>query len=147
MPNVASSMACSELRLLHFETNAWTSNINAPPIYNAGMQVCKISPTVISLSPFAVVQFAPLAANVSVGGRISASNGNGIRNVIVSLTESDGNTRTVRTGAFGYYRFDEVEVGETYIISVRAKRFTFAQSSQVLNVSEDSANVDFVAQE
>lgn len=145
--NVASSWVCSELRLLHFETNVWTSNINGTPSYNAGMQTCTISQTVTSLSPFAVVQFAPLAANVSIGGRISASNSNSIRNVVVTLTDSDGNTRTVRTGAFGYYRFDEVEVGRTYNISVRAKRFTFAQSSQVLNVGEALANVDFVAQE
>ncbi|HMS41682.1 MAG TPA: carboxypeptidase-like regulatory domain-containing protein [Pyrinomonadaceae bacterium] len=82
-----------------------------------------------------------------VSGPISAANSSGIRNVFVSLTDSDRNTRTVRTGAFGYYRFDEVEVGGMYIISVRAKRFTFAQSLQVLNVGEVLANVDFVAGE
>lgn len=91
--------------------------------------------------------FGPTAANVSIGGRISAFDGNGIRNVIVTLTDSNGNTRTARSTTFGYYHFDEVESGETYIISVTSKRFTFNQSSQILTVNDELTNVNFIAQE
>lgn len=89
--------------------------------------------------------FGPTAANVSISGRISAFDGNGIRNVIVTLTDANGNTRTTRSSAFGYYQFDEVESGETYVISVVSKRFTFAQSSQILTVNDELTNVDFIA--
>lgn len=89
--------------------------------------------------------FGPTAANVSISGRISAFDGNGIRNVIVTLTDSNGNTRTTRSSAFGYYQFDEVESGETYVISVVSKRFTFSQSSQILTVNDELTSVDFIA--
>ncbi|CAN5422147.1 hypothetical protein BH10ACI1_BH10ACI1_08370 [soil metagenome] len=52
-----------------------------------------------------------------------------------------------RSSAFGYFQFDDVEVGETYIISVALKRFTFIQPSRVLSITDELTNVDFVAQE
>ncbi len=90
--------------------------------------------------------FAPLAANVSVSGRVSTANGNGLRNAIVNLTDSNGNSRSVRTGSFGYYSFDDVEVGATYTVNVAAKRFTFAIPTQVITVKDSIADVDFTAE-
>ena len=100
-----------------------------------------------SVQQFAMQILAPTAANVSVSGRISAANGNGIRNIIVTLTDTNGNTLTTRTGSFGYFRFDEIGVGETYIISVSSKRFTFIQPSRVISVNDELTNIDFIAQE
>jgi uncharacterized protein (DUF2141 family) len=45
-------------------------------------------------------------------------------NVIITITDSSGAIRTTSTTTFGYYRFDDVQAGETYIISARGKRFT-----------------------
>ncbi len=87
---------------------------------------------------------APTAANVSVSGRVLTSNGNGLRNAIVILTDSNGNSRNVRTGSFGYYSFDEVEVGATYIVAVRSKRFTF--TPQIVSVNDNIGDLDFTAQ-
>ncbi len=100
---------------------------------------------------FAVARYQneliPSAATVSVSGKATTANGNGIRNVIVTLIVPNGNILTTRTSTFGYFRFDEIAVGETYIISVNSKRFTFNPSSQILSVNEELTNVDFVAQE
>lgn len=90
---------------------------------------------------------APTAANVSISGRVLTGNGNGLTNAQVMLTDVNGNSRTIVTGSFGYYRFDDVRVGETYIISVASKRFLFTPSSRVLNVTDELTDVDFVAQE
>jgi hypothetical protein len=49
-----------------------------------------------------------------------------LRNAIVLLTDSQGVTRKVVTGSFGYYSFDKVTVGETYVIQVTSKRYVFA---------------------
>ena len=49
------------------------------------------------------------------------------------------------TGSFGYYRFEDVAAGETYIITAVSKRFTFTQSSQVLNINEDTEGINFLA--
>lgn len=92
-------------------------------------------------------EFIPTAATVSVSGRILTSDGNGVRNVIVTLTAPNGNTLTTRTSSFGYFRFDNIAVGETYVISVASKRFTFNPSTQILSVNEELTNIDFVAEE
>ncbi len=86
-----------------------------------------------------------LAAEVSVGGRITAANGQNIRNVVISLTESNGQTRTTRTNAFGYYNFDGIEVGQNVTLTVNSKRYTFANPTQVISVNENVAGVDFTA--
>ncbi len=88
---------------------------------------------------------SPTAASVSVGGRVQASDGRGIRNVIISLTAADGTTRFARTGSFGYYNFDEVESGQTVTISVQSKRFTFDQSTRIIKIDDAVDDLDFSA--
>ena len=87
----------------------------------------------------------PSAANVSVSGRILTADGRGISRARVTLTDAWGNTRTAITSPFGYYKFDEVPVGETCIVSVAHKRYIFNPDTQVLNVFEDLSGVDFTA--
>jgi hypothetical protein len=45
----------------------------------------------------------------------------------------------------GYYRFDEIETGQTVTVSVSSKRFTFANPTRILNVAEAVEDVDFTA--
>ena len=89
---------------------------------------------------YRLIVLAPTAASVSVSGRVLV-NDRGLRNAFVTLTDQNGNTRTVRSSSFGYYRFDEVEVGQTYIVSVRSKRYQFAP--QVVSVSEELSELNF----
>lgn len=88
---------------------------------------------------------APTAANASVSGRVLTASGNGIRNAIVSLTSFNGDVQITQTGAFGYYRFSEVPVGETYILTVTSKRFTFSQATIIITVNDEVADANFVA--
>jgi hypothetical protein len=46
------------------------------------------------------------------------------------------------TNAFGYYRFDDVMAGETYVFDVQSKRYVFP--TQVLFVAEGHADLNFV---
>ncbi len=66
-------------------------------------------------------------------------------NVRLTLTDSSGEVRTATTTAFGYYRFDAVQAGETYILSASGKRYTFSQPVQVLSINEDTEAVNFIA--
>lgn len=84
----------------------------------------------------------PTAASVTVSGRVSANN-RGAANVRVIITGADGQTRTALTNSFGYYRFDDVPAGATYVFQARHKRFEFAP--QVLSVSEEVNNLNFTA--
>lgn len=89
---------------------------------------------------------APNAALVSISGRVTAIDGTGIRNVRLSLTSSRGDVRTIQTGSFGYFRFDEIEVGQICILQISSKRFTFANPTRILNVQEEIADANFVAE-
>ncbi len=86
-----------------------------------------------------------LAAEVPIGGRITTANGNGIRNVAVSLTEANGTIRTVRTNAFGYYKFEQIEVGQNVTLTVNAKRYTFTNPTRIISVTEELGEVDWTA--
>lgn len=87
---------------------------------------------------------APTAANVAAGGRVTTATGKGIRNVQVTITFPNGETRATVSGASGYYRFTDVPAGETYVFSVSAKRYTFVNNVQIRNISENTEDIDFV---
>lgn len=84
------------------------------------------------------------AAAVSVSGRVMTTSGSGISSVMILMTDSNGNVRTTVTDASGYYNFTDVPAGDTYIVTARGKRYTFAQPSQVLSVSDDATEVNFI---
>jgi hypothetical protein len=91
--------------------------------------------------------FAPTAAEVSVSGRITAADGRGIRNVRVTVTDMNGQTRMTISSSFGYFRFDDLPVGETYIFTVHSKRFQFAQPTRIITLSDAIEDLNFIALE
>lgn len=86
---------------------------------------------------------APTAANASVSGRVLTPDGRGLINAVVIMTDVGGTTRTAITGSFGYFRFDDVEAGQTHIVSVRSKSYSFAP--QIITVMEDLTELNFTA--
>lgn len=88
---------------------------------------------------------APAGAMVSVSGRVKTARGSGIRNVVVTLTDPSGAFRITRTGTFGYFRFDGVEVGGTYIFSIASKRYEFSQPTILRIVQEEITDLEFIA--
>lgn len=98
---------------------------------------------------FRGVVFAPqasTAAGVGISGRVMTADGRGITNAIVTIT---GNAlaapRTVITGRRGTYMFDDLEPGETYIVTVRSRRFMFSNPSQVISIVDNVTDADFIA--
>ncbi len=63
---------------------------------------------------------------------------------VLTLTISNGETRAALINAFGYYRFDEVAAGETYILNAYSIRFSL--SPQVVSVTEELTELNFMAQ-
>ncbi|MBA2606059.1 MAG: carboxypeptidase regulatory-like domain-containing protein, partial [Acidobacteria bacterium] len=90
------------------------------------------------------VQMVTTAATVSVSGRVLSSRGRGVSNAVVHLTNQKGEIQTARTNRSGYYTFQELEAGETYIFNVYAKRYQF--NVQVMTLTEDLAELNFTAQ-
>ncbi len=90
---------------------------------------------------------APTAVNASISGRILTADGSGIRNAIISLTTaSTGEIRSVHSKSFGYYKFEEIRVGEIYILRIVSKRFTFEPDTRVVTMLDELTDVDFMAQ-
>ena len=85
----------------------------------------------------------PSAANVTVGGRIQNSQGRGVYNAKVEITDENGAVRATRTNSFGFYQFDEVLAGQTYVFNVRHKTYQF--DTQVITVMDELQNIDFTA--
>ena len=89
---------------------------------------------------------SPTAAAAIVGGRVVRGDNIGIANVIVTLI---GGTMTapriVRTNPFGNFRFDGVEAGQFYIVTVQHKRYGFGQNSQGFSLTENLTNLVFRA--
>jgi len=85
----------------------------------------------------------PLAAGVSISGRVITSEGRGVRNARVSLTDHLGESRFVLTGPRGEFEFTDVPTGATYVVTVAARRFTF--EPQVISVNDSISDLVFTA--
>ncbi len=107
--------------------------------------------TITGLSSFSrwtiAEAFAPTAAPVNIGGRVTPSAGvSGPPDVRVMITGSDLPAgRIVTTSSFGYYQFENLPPG-TYVLTVAAKQYTFAVPSRVVSAQDSIADVDFIAE-
>jgi hypothetical protein len=82
---------------------------------------------------------APTAAAVSISGRVVTPQELGLTNAIITLTDRQGNSRIVRTRKLGSFRFVDLMAGETYILAVTSRRYSYAP--QVITVSEDNTEL------
>lgn len=96
-------------------------------------------------SGFWTPSFVPTAATTTISGRVRTAT-EGIRGAVVTLTDASGVARQTQTGAFGYFRFENVAVGETYIVTVHSKRFAFSEPTRVISVFETITDLDFIAE-
>lgn len=85
----------------------------------------------------------PTAASATVSGRVLTAFGRGIPNTRVEMTDSNGQVRYAMTNPFGYYRFQDISVGATYIFSVTGKKHRF--SPKVVTLTNQIADLNFVA--
>lgn len=121
----------------------WNGSVGMVPSFILDAANNRISASSISVfSDWAVGNIAPTAAGVSISGRVTLGDGRGLRNAGLILTDRFGKQRRVITSAFGFYRFDDVPSGETYVIAVSSRRFQFAP--RVVTVSNDLTDINFV---
>jgi hypothetical protein len=86
------------------------------------------------------------AANAAISGRVTTADGRGIRNAKVTITgDSLPQMRVASTSSFGYFTFDGLQTGQTYVVTVNSKRYTFSVPSHVVSLIDNVVDVDFVA--
>ncbi len=86
---------------------------------------------------------APTAATATIGGRVTAGGRRGVSGAVVRLTDQNGVIRTAPTDLRGYFRFEDVAVGETYVLSVFSKQYQF--TPQIISVNENITDLNFTA--
>jgi len=87
---------------------------------------------------------APTAAQVTISGRIMSAKGAALRGAVVKLMDDAGRVRSTVTNAFGYYSFDRVEAGRSFVIGAAAKRYNF--TSKLITVSDTLGDLNMVAE-
>lgn len=75
----------------------------------------------------------PTAAGVEVSGRVLTPEGRGLTNARVTLTDLNGVSQTFVTGRNGSFVFADVAVGQTCVISVGSRRYSFTPRAIEIN--------------
>lgn len=99
----------------------------------------------IGVNNVIITPFAPSAATANVGGQVFSPYGRPLANASLILSDTAGNTHIARTDVFGFYNFEEVAVGENYVLEIRSRRFVFPQPTQIISVNEDINSLNFYA--
>ncbi len=88
------------------------------------------------------------AAYTSVGGRVADGFGQGVSRARLTITDvNTGETQTAVTNSLGYYRFDELTVGEFYVVTVSHRKFTFVENNHSFVLNDAIENLDFTSLE
>lgn len=88
---------------------------------------------------------APTAAGVSLSGSVMDANGRAIRGAVITVQGSDGVARTFATNSFGHFQAEGLMAGESYVVSVSARRHSFADAVRVVNMQDSISGFDFRA--
>ena len=81
------------------------------------------------------------AAYAEVSGRVLTSEGRGLTNAKVLITDEHGDSRSVVTGRLGTFAFADVEVGHTYVLSIGSRRFIYAP--KIIQVTDNISGIEF----
>ena len=72
------------------------------------------------------IEVGPTAASAMLAGRVQIDSGKFSRPVMVTILNTRTlETQTVRTNRLGYYEFADLTVGDTYVVTVQGKGYSF----------------------
>ncbi len=90
------------------------------------------------------VELSAAAPNqAELNGRLVTAFGTGLANTRVTLTDTNGQSRSILSNGAGVYRFGALQVGQTYTVSVEAGNHSFAPLT--VSVTGQSVTADMVA--
>lgn len=97
----------------------------------------------MAIDDVTVRKLAVTAAGVSVSGRVLSAAGYGIPRARVTLAGPDNRIRTTIASDLGYFSFEDVEVGNTYVLSASRKGHRF--SPVLLTVMDEVTDAELVS--
>jgi hypothetical protein len=81
----------------------------------------------------------------TINGRVLTGYGEGVRNAQVTVTDTNGEVRTVRTNASGLFTVSGLRAGQTYTITVTTRGHSFAP--QVVAMDDKPVAIDIIEQQ
>ena len=97
-----------------------------------------------SLTADGLVELSAAAPNqAEINGKLLTAMGQGVANARVVLTDLNGQSRSILSNGFGYYRFGGLQVGQTYTISVDSRHLSFTPLT--ISVTSQAVNTDIIA--
>ncbi|HQU91213.1 MAG TPA: choice-of-anchor Q domain-containing protein [Pyrinomonadaceae bacterium] len=85
------------------------------------------------------------AASASISGRVLTTHGRGVSGVVITVQGTNGVSKTAVTNTLGYYKFNDLQTGELFVVTAKSKRYTFEQPVQVVNLGDSIAGLNFRA--
>ncbi|HQU82835.1 MAG TPA: choice-of-anchor Q domain-containing protein, partial [Pyrinomonadaceae bacterium] len=120
-------------------------SINGQPtaagVFNFSITVFPFAGGFTSTTDYQLQVVPTTAANAEVGGKVLTADGRGISRALVTMTDANGNTKSMRTNSFGYFKFEDVHTGETYVFHVLTKGYNF--TPQIVTVNENISELNF----
>ena len=115
-----------------------------PLPFASGFAIGICNPWYLATGGRSVMTAALNNSSFDISGRVMTTGGRGIGNAWVTMTDTNGIERIATTSAFGHFRFAAVAGGQSYTVTVRAKRYQFTPRS--IQVNHALSNVDFISQ-
>lgn len=88
---------------------------------------------------------SPTAGLATISGRVVTQTGQGISLSRLTLTDMEGHGVSIRPSSMGYFRFENVESGRSYVLSIASKQYSFAPQAILIDVGADVTDVIFTA--
>ena len=90
-------------------------------------------------------QLAPTAGEATISGSVILSNGRALKNTRVVLQDAAATEfRVATTNEFGQYTFENVQVGDFYVLSIENTRYHFPNSPLAFTLIDEMTSVAFV---
>jgi hypothetical protein len=134
-------------RIWKREANGTATDMCGAPCVTPGTNTLGPLAGVTSFSRWTGAEaITPTAAEANISGRIMTASGMPIANVKVVLNGGDlPGAVVVYTGQLGYYNFENLPVGQNYVVTVKSRRFTFSNPSHLINLQDSIFSEDFIA--
>ena len=99
----------------------------------------------LGIDDISITAVAPTASDATISGRVTDAYGRAISSAAISVQDITGVPKFVYTNTFGYYSVKGLDVGQTYILSVSARRYTFTNPTMLINLGDNVEGANFVA--
>lgn len=88
----------------------------------------------------------PTAAEVSVSGRVLTADGRAVSGARITITNAGtGRTYIAMTNPFGYYTIENLDSEAFYVATIAKKGTKFVEDSKSFSLTDNLADLDFVA--